>query len=168
MISLPDLTIRRFEAGDAEYVWDLHNRALEPTGAHVGNGEWDRDVTDPIAYYLDRGGEFLVGRLGPEIVVMGAYLPHSDEEVEIKRMRVEPSLQRRGLGRSILRELEQRARAAGFRRAFLVTTVQQKPARALYESAGYRVTAHGREAGFDTLRFAKALAARWIGNATNE
>lgn len=153
-----ELNVVRFEPQDARSVWELHNRALEPTGAHVGNGEWDRDVTDPIVHYIDRGGEFLVGWIDGHIVAMGAYLPHSVDEVEIKRMRVEPVLQRRGLGRRILRELERRAAAAGYRRAFLSTTVQQEPAQSLYKSEGYRVTGHGREAGFDTLRFEKTLA----------
>ena len=54
------LIIRKIHPGDIEAVWELHNRALEGTGAHAGNDEWDKDLRSPMESYLDSGGNFLV------------------------------------------------------------------------------------------------------------
>lgn len=74
-------------------------------------------------------------------------------------MRVHPDFQRQGLGRLILRELEQRARALGFRMARLDTTDEQFAARRLYESAGYREIGRRHTGRFLFIDFAKALRA---------
>jgi ribosomal protein S18 acetylase RimI-like enzyme len=68
---------------------------------------------------------------------------------EIRRMRVDPDHQRNGYGRAPVAGLEDRAREEGFDAAELETTVRQRAARSLYESAGYeevgRRTVHGME-----------------------
>src|SRR5262249_1403367 len=154
----PIVELRRYEPEDADAVWALHNRALEGTGAHPGNGDWDRDVRDPIRHYLDRGGEFLVCLVGGALAAMGAYLPDdATRSVEIKRMRVEPAMHRRGLGMRVLSELERRARDHGYEWVTLETTKQQIAAQALYARAGYRVTGVGRVGVFEVVRFEKAL-----------
>jgi GNAT superfamily N-acetyltransferase len=58
---------------------------------------------------------------------------------EIKRMFVRAGARRRGHGRRLLEALESTARAAGHRRIVLYTTAVLVEARALYESAGYRL-----------------------------
>jgi GNAT superfamily N-acetyltransferase len=151
------LDIRRYDESDRKAVWSLHNRALEETGAHGGNGPWDRDVADPISCHIDLGGEFLVGYIGQELAAMGAFIPRSEELIEIKRMRVDPTMQRRGLGKRILSELERVAVLRGFRRAKLDTTVQQIAAQALYQNSGYSVVGSGQEGRFKTVLFEKIL-----------
>jgi GNAT superfamily N-acetyltransferase len=63
---------------------------------------------------------------------------------EIKRMFVRGGARRRGHGRRLLAELEAIARANGHRRVMLYTTEVLVEARALYESAGYRLASDGR------------------------
>ena len=58
---------------------------------------------------------------------------------EIKRMFVTAPARRRGHGRALLAELERLAAAGGCRHVRLFTTEVLVEARALYESAGYRV-----------------------------
>jgi GNAT superfamily N-acetyltransferase len=152
------LTIRRYQAGDREAVWSLHNLALEEVGAHAGNGPWDEDVRRVEATYLGDGGEFLVGVLEGRVVAMGALRRRSAEVAEVKRMRVHPQVQRRGFGRAILVALERRARELGYVRLVLDTTTLQRAAIALYRDHGYVETGRATVAGFPTLLFAKRLA----------
>lgn len=149
--------LRSFQPGDAEAVWKLHDAALEDAGVHGGRGPWEDDLRDIGATYIDAGGDFLVCLADGELVGMGGLLHRSPEECEIKRMRVHPGFQHRGLGRRILQGLEERARELGFSEVRLDTTEEQIAARRLYESAGYREIGRRHTDRFVFIDFAKAL-----------
>ncbi|WP_110515512.1 GNAT family N-acetyltransferase [Herpetosiphon llansteffanensis] len=139
-----ELHIRRYQASDAAIVWELHNLGLQLMGAHLGNGQRDADVLAVEEYYLAKGGEFLVGELAGQVVVMGGLLPTGEREAEVKRMRVHPDFWRRGLGEQMLVALEVRARELGLTRLHLDTSVPQAPAQKLYLKHGYREIARGQ------------------------
>jgi len=157
MAGIGGLHLREVEAGEEAVVVALHDLALERTGAHGGHGPWEDDLHDLRGHYLEAGGCFLVGFLDGELVAMGGFVPHGPAEVEIRRMRVHPDFQRRGFGRLLLEELEDRARAAGARTARLDTTTLQTAARRLYERAGYRETGRRRTGPFELVDYEKAL-----------
>jgi len=151
------LEIRQYRDGDADAVWELHNLALEGTGAHLGNGPWDKDLKRIREVYLDGAGEFVVGVLDGRIVAMGGLKRTGDERAEIKRMRVHPDYQRRGFGSAILEHLERRARLLGYRVLHLVTAVVQISARRLYEKSGYREVGRTVVGGLDTILYEKRI-----------
>ncbi len=138
-----ELQIRRYQPNDAAIVWELHNLGLQLMGAHLGNGSRDADVLAVEEYYLATGGEFLVGELAGQVVVIGGLLPTNPGEAELKRMRVHPDYWRRGLGERMLVALEQRGRELGLVRLHLDTSVQQAPAQNLYLKHGYREIGRG-------------------------
>lgn len=89
------------------------------------------------------------------------------EEFEIISMAVDPDIQRRGVGRGMLSELDQIARTRGATRGHLEVAADNKPAIALYHSCGYRES--GRRTGYyrrkdsqpvDALNMSKSLDAR--------
>ena len=151
------MEIRRYLATDHDAVWELHNVALLQVGAHAGNGSWDDDLYRVEAEYIATGGEFYVGTANDRIVAMGALRRLSDDRAEIRRMRVHPRVQRRGLGRQMLSALERRAAELCFRTLILETTVKQVQAIRLYARSGYREVDRGREAGFEVVRFEKKI-----------
>jgi ribosomal protein S18 acetylase RimI-like enzyme len=158
---VPVFELRRVRSGDAAVVWRLHDdAALEDAGVHGGRGPWEDDLRDIPATYLDSGGEFLVGLADGELAGMGGLLRHSPEEAEIRRMRVHPDFQCRGLGRRILEELEARAKALGCRVIRLDTTDEQIAARRLYESAGYREAGRRQTGRFLFIDYSKSLGSR--------
>jgi ribosomal protein S18 acetylase RimI-like enzyme len=151
------LKIRQVIESDTDSIWELHNRALEGTDAHVGNGPWDEELREPRRSYLDVGGEFLVALDGDTLIGMGAFLPTSTECVAIKRMRVEPSRQRQGVGQEVLLALESAARLRGFSEAALETTEQQVAAQRFYEANGYRFLRTSQLGRFMVRHYTKRL-----------
>lgn len=67
-------------------------------------------------------------------------------EGEILVLAVVPALWRRGLGRALLSRALGRARALGLQRMLLEVAVDNRPARSLYEAAGFRAV--GRRPGY--------------------
>lgn len=112
---------------------------------------------------------------GPDderVVGMGGLLPSTAEgssvrstapvdpdgdTAEIRSVRVDPDHQRRGIGRGIVRELEGRAREAGFERTVLDTNVDLASARALYRSLGYERAGTESIEGFELVYFERDL-----------
>lgn len=81
---------------------------------------------------------FLTASVDEEIAGCGAFVNQGGEYAEIKRMFVLPEFRGLKLGRQLLEELENRARASGLELARLETGIHQPEALLLYEKAGYR------------------------------
>ncbi len=82
-------------------------------------------------------GAFFVATVDGEPIGCGGLRRHDDGVVEVKRMFVRSAHRRRGHARALLRALEDRARASGYRRVILETGLAQPEAIALYTSEGY-------------------------------
>jgi GNAT superfamily N-acetyltransferase len=82
-------------------------------------------------------GVFIVAYAADEAIGCGGLRRHDSEVVEIKRMYVRTPHRRRGHARNLLRALEERARAMGYRRVILETGTAQPEALHLYASEGY-------------------------------
>ncbi len=149
--------IRQFQESDLPAIRELHILGLDQTGTNIGPGPWDDDLEDIQAVYLGNKGDFLVAETRGRIVGMGAPRRRSEDEAEIKRMRVHPEKQRQGVGRSILEELEARANMLGYTRIILDTTVQQVAAIALYKSSGYTEIGRATNHGLKCVLFEKRL-----------
>jgi DNA-binding MarR family transcriptional regulator/predicted GNAT family N-acyltransferase len=83
-------------------------------------------------------GRFLVMRLHGEPVACGGFKRDTPGIAYLKRMWVARNARGLGLGRRLLQELEDRARALGYRTIRLETHKSLKEAQQLYRSSGYR------------------------------
>jgi len=81
---------------------------------------------------------FLVATVDGEIAGCGAFVGHIGEYAEIKRMFVLPEFRGLNIGRRILEELENLARASGLRLVRLETGIHQSEALRLYQRADYQ------------------------------
>ena len=94
------------------------------------------------AHELTRpSGLLLVARLRHEPIGCGALKFHGADPAEVKRMWVAPAARGLGLGRRLLRELEQHAADAGVATLHLETNRALVEAIALYRASGYREVA---------------------------
>jgi GNAT superfamily N-acetyltransferase len=155
-----DLHMRRYRAADHAVVLDLHREGLAQVGLRPGDGVYyDHDFFRMEDIYLRNDGEFIVGELSGRIVAMGGlrradlvpggsarafggYAPGAPklDAVEMVRLRVSPSVQRRGYGAAVVRALEERAADFGYRVLRADTTELQGPALALYRNFGWSET----------------------------
>jgi putative acetyltransferase len=81
---------------------------------------------------------FLIASVDGEVAGCGAFVNQGEEYAEIKRMFVLPEFRGIKLGRRILEELENFARASGLELARLETGIHQAEALHLYARAGYQ------------------------------
>jgi DNA-binding MarR family transcriptional regulator/GNAT superfamily N-acetyltransferase len=102
-------------------------------------------------------GLFIVLRVDREPVGCGAFKRLSSETAYLKRMWISPECRGMGLGRRLLRELEDRARCAGFGVACLETNKALGEAQALYRAAGYRVVKPFNDEPYADVWFEKKL-----------
>ncbi len=143
---------------DHAAVAELHVLALGQVGIHAQRGQWDADLDNIEAVYLN-AGEFLVGELEGRVVAMGALRRTSEERAEVKRMRVSPDCHGRGYGQAILSALEERGLELGYSCLHLDSAVRMTAARHLYEKNGYREVGRTVLGGIDAVLYEKVIAA---------
>jgi ribosomal protein S18 acetylase RimI-like enzyme len=150
--------MRMFVTSDGPAVWELHKAALASTDADRGDGPWDDDLRDITRSYLQADGAFLVMTDAGTLVAMGGIRQADDPgSAEIKRMRVAPGYQRRGLGRGLLQALLLEAHERGYHRVVLDTTTVQVAAQRLYESAGFAEIGRHSIDSFTVIQYEKRL-----------
>ncbi|PSQ19625.1 N-acetyltransferase [Halobacteriales archaeon QS_8_69_26] len=178
-----DLRIRRYESGDADAVWELHERAMRDAGTDPADLPGTDDLRRVREAYVETGGDFVVGVLEGEgdpaetdgdplqvgdgtLVAMGGFLPceegHAEERsvegaAELHRMRVAPDHQRKGYGRRILAALERRAREAGYELLLATTASRQRSAVRFYPDEGYVETGRSTHGEYELIHFEKRL-----------
>ena len=138
------LTIRRGRQEDKEAIWRVHRRAVSETCASHYPPEvieiWaGRLRPEKYAEAIDRY-EFFVAEEGGEIVGFGEL---GQETGEVQGLYVSPSVKGRGVGRRLLRKLEERARAHGLKSLSLTASLN---AVAFYERAGFEAVEELSEA----------------------
>ena len=111
-----------------------HRAARFPAGADVF--ELAR-IAVPTAEFSPPHGVFLVARLDGIAVGCGAIRALDADSAEIKRMWVDPSARRLGIGRRLLSALESAATELGCHNVRLDTAAYLTEALPLYRSAGY-------------------------------
>lgn len=108
---------------------------LEPL---FGVEEADRRLLDdPQGEVVDRGGEVLFALAGGEPVGTCALVRHG-EVAELAKMAVAEARRGAGIGRRLVEAAIERAREAGFRGLFLLTSPRLEAAVALYRAVGFR------------------------------
>jgi N-acetylglutamate synthase-like GNAT family acetyltransferase len=105
------MVIRQFKSEDRDEVFNLHVRALKKENGYLYRGVWEKDFDNILDGYINNKGDFIVGIIENKIVAMGGLREMTQEIGEIRRMRVDPSFHRKGLGQTILNLLEKKARA---------------------------------------------------------
>lgn len=133
------------------YVAELHRRSDKPFDPHKGSTAEPHEVRPPA-------GAFLVAYLNGEAIGCGAVKHRPGGPSDIKRMWVAESARGLGIGRRLLRELEQLIRDSGARVAQLETNATLVEAITMYRSAGYAEVPAFNEEPFADHWFAKPLA----------
>jgi GNAT superfamily N-acetyltransferase len=106
-------------------------------GELYGDIDGDHMPSAKPADFAPPAGTFLVGFHDGEPVCAGGIKRIAPDAAEIKRMYVVPGARRRGVARTLLRALEDAARARGYAFVRLDTGPLQQGAMTLYAAEGY-------------------------------
>lgn len=121
------LQVRQARLADVDELASLE-AALQPE-------PWTRGI---LSDELTAGGRvYLVAVDGTDVVGYGGVMVVGDE-AHVTNLLVVPTHRRRGLGRTIITELFDRANALGARHVTLEVRAGNRPARRLYESVGMK------------------------------
>ena len=128
-------TVRRAREEDSEGVWRVHVRAVRG----IANSYYMPEEIEAWAsprkpeHYIEsiRNKEFYVAEEGGAVIGFGT-LNHIENEIEA--VYVSPEVVRRGVGSTILRRLEERARDLGLKSLKMDASLN---AVSFYRSAGY-------------------------------
>jgi GNAT superfamily N-acetyltransferase len=96
-----------------------------------------RQLGDPVAAYLDPGGEILIAEHEGRAVGCVAIVPDGTGAWELSKMVVAPELRGRGAGRALVTATIARARELGARSLFLGSSTKLADAVHLYEALGF-------------------------------
>jgi ribosomal protein S18 acetylase RimI-like enzyme len=131
----PHLTIRAFRPDDAAAFaalnrrWLLEHGLLEPAD--------EKQLTNPWAHILDRGGEIFMAVTNGVTVGCCAAIPHSRTVLELAKLAVDPSSQGHGIGRQLALAVVAFASARGFVKVVLTSNSALVAAIRLYETLGF-------------------------------
>ncbi|MCP2729153.1 GNAT family N-acetyltransferase [Limnofasciculus baicalensis] len=137
-----DFLIRDWQPGDRNPAAETISTVLaeysiifEPRGADI-------DVLEIETYYQETGGEFWVIEQEGKVVGTSGYYPvkRGEKSVEIRKMYLLPDVRGNGLGRYLLKELENAIANRGFQEIWIETASVLKEAVNLYERSGYQPT----------------------------
>jgi GNAT superfamily N-acetyltransferase len=130
----PVPTIERLSSSNARAAAELIRRGLtERWGCY--KPELNPDLDNLERSYRD--AEFLIVRVGQQIVGCGALVRESDDVARIVRMSVETGNRRAGIGSQVLRALLTAARTAGFSKVVVETTASWSSAVSFYLKHGF-------------------------------
>ena len=135
------------------YFDELNHRAEVPFDPAKGPSAEPHELRPPA-------GAFLAAYLDEEPIGCGAVKHHPGAPSEIKRMWVAESARGLGIGRRLLRDLEQLARTQGAPATRIETNKALVEAIAMYRSSGYVEVPAFNDEPFAHHWFEKALSSR--------
>ncbi|KKQ27265.1 MAG: GCN5-related N-acetyltransferase [Candidatus Magasanikbacteria bacterium GW2011_GWC2_37_14] len=158
---MENIKLRQFEEKDKEATYNLHIEGLKQSESFIDDPkareQLDQDLKKIREEYIDSDGEFFVAIIDDKVVGMGALRKVDDITAEIKRMRVKPELQGKGIGALILDKLIEKAKELGYKKLLLDTSIKQIVAQRLYESRGFKESRRGEIYGQETLYYQRDI-----------
>src|SRR5438045_1290681 len=107
------IEFRDYQDKDATILPDLFIRAIQTIYSDLEDGEWTRGLHYIEVTYLETGGAFRVAEDQDGIVAMAGLKRVNDNTGEMVRVAVEPDRQDKGIGQSLVEDIEARARELG-------------------------------------------------------
>jgi len=97
-----------------------------------------RQLDDPVAAYIDTGGEILIAELDGQPIGCVALVPDGTGAYELSKMTISPELRGQGAGRKLLTAAIDHARERGARSLVLGSSKKLAAAVHLYEALGFQ------------------------------
>ncbi|NES92019.1 MULTISPECIES: GNAT family N-acetyltransferase [Okeania] len=137
-----DFVIRNWQPDDRQIVANIISSVLAEYGLNWEPKDADRDVLQVEKFYQNVGGEFWVIEKQEKILGTAAYytISRGNKAAEIRKMYLLPEVRNQGLGKFLLKELENKIIECKFQEIWIETATVLQEAVKLYESSGYHLT----------------------------
>ncbi|MFJ3383124.1 MULTISPECIES: GNAT family N-acetyltransferase [unclassified Curtobacterium] len=130
-------TVRPDDPAAAPMLADLEREYDARYGDHFGEPASTEINRYPVEHFVAPLGTFVLLYEDERLVAGGAFMPHDDDTVELKRIWTAVEARGRGLAGRVVEELEAEAARRGFRRVYLTTGPRQPEAVRVYTRLGY-------------------------------
>jgi GNAT superfamily N-acetyltransferase len=131
------INFERYDKRFEDALIALHRTALVGIVHGYAQHEEERDLREIDTVYLRGGGEFLIGLDGGRLVAMGGFKIFGGGVAEVKRVRILPEVQGRGIGSALLARLEAIARERRIRKLVLDSAASRPKTLQFWLKHGY-------------------------------
>jgi ribosomal protein S18 acetylase RimI-like enzyme len=135
--NLPEVLVGPADPDGSKARWCLERYYEDLDRLFEGGFELDRSLVPDAGAFAGPDGIFLLATIDGRPVACGGVKRSEPQVGYIKRMWVDPTVRGRGLGRRMLRELEDAARELGCASVQLETNGALETAIRMYRKAGY-------------------------------
>ncbi|WP_426573580.1 GNAT family N-acetyltransferase [Aquihabitans sp. McL0605] len=129
--------MRNFTPDDQDAVRALVLDGMRERWGEAYDDSFNPDLDDIWATHVAHGAEVVVADDGGRIVAVGMLLPEPEDRGRIRRVSVDRSHRRQGLGRAVVDELVARARDRAMVEVLVRADTPWTSALALYRSCGF-------------------------------
>ncbi|SET42967.1 putative acetyltransferase [Natronincola peptidivorans] len=138
-----DIKIREFNVNDQSGVASLQEEFIKEFFPEFQSDprqyDWNADIYDIEKYYTEHGGMFWVIEKNNSIIGVGGFRLVSPTIAEIKRVRISINHREKGLGKTIIRTIEDYCRQHKVQKILVDTDERLTTAKAMYEKLGYTI-----------------------------
>jgi putative acetyltransferase len=135
------MIVREFTAADQAHITRLQDAFMTEFFPEFTSDprqyQWNADIYQIDASYLQKGGKFWVAEVDAEIVGFGGFRLLDANSVEIKRVRIARTHRAKGLGTAIVRHIESYCRATKIKTIKVDTDDRFDAAISMYTNLGY-------------------------------
>jgi GNAT superfamily N-acetyltransferase len=137
------MNIREFTLSDQAGINKLQDEFMAEFFPGLANDpgqfEWNADIYDIDECYLKNGGKAWVVDIDDFVAGFGGFRLVSPEIAEIKRVRIDSRHRGKGIGKSIIRQIENYCKAAGIQKLLVDTDDRFEAAISMYTGMGYSI-----------------------------
>lgn len=102
-----------------------------------GQYEWNADIYEINESYIKKGGKIWVAEVDSYIAGFGGFRLIDSKTAEIKRVRINSLHRGKGLGKSIIKQIEEYCRNAAISKILVDTDDRFEAAKTMYTNLGY-------------------------------
>ena len=133
--------IREFAPSDQSPITDLQEEFMTEFFPEFANDkrryEWNADVYSIQEHYIEKGGKVWVAEVEGDIVGFGCLRLVDSNTAEIKRVRINHQHRGKGLGKSIIKQLENHCSVSNILKVLVDTDDRFEAAKTMYSGMGY-------------------------------
>ena len=135
--------IREFAKADQSQIIEIQEEFMTEFFPEFANDkrkyEWNADAYSIQEHYIEKGGKVWVAEVEGELVGFGCLHLVDSNTAEIRRVRINHQHRGKGLGKSIIKQIEDYCSASNISKVLVDTDDRFEAAKSMYSGMGYNI-----------------------------